>query len=178
MRRKSRQQGSQDRQELFSSWAPHLYLGRLGASPPSAYPATAFRRRSLFRAGCNFVRPFAFPESFLVTKRPLTAPIIERCHDFGTASPDSRVLGRYSLRPTSSWSSRSPLPSGKCCDRWNSRHGEASNPHFRPMPPKCSDRKETSQKVGGPRGDLGPFRARWIVEWPCTSAALLPRQRS
>jgi len=59
-----------------------------------------------------------------------------------------------------------PVPatvsSGKCCDRWNSRHGEASNPHFRPRPPKCSDRKETSQNVGGPRSDLGPFRARWL----------------
>ena len=31
----------------------------------------------------------------------------------------------------------------------------------------------------GPRvGSLGPFRARWIVEWPCTSAALALRQMS
>jgi hypothetical protein len=72
-----------------------------------------------------------------------------------------------------------PLPSGKCCNRWNSRHGEASNPHFRPMPPKRSDRKETSQKVGGPGVEfLRPFRVRWIMEWPYTSAALLPRRRS
>ena len=40
--------------------------------------------------------------------------------------------------------------SGKCCSRWNSRHGEASNPHFRPMPPKPPGRKQTCQRLAAP----------------------------
>src|SRR6185369_2682903 len=151
--------------------------GRPGASPPSAYPATAVRRRSLFRAGCNFVRPFAFPESFLVTKRPLTAPIIERCHDFGTASPDSRVLGRYSLRPTSSWSSRSPLPPRRENAAIVGTPGTARrriHTSGRGHPNALTGRRPPRMLAapGATWGRLG--LAGWIVEWPCTSAALLP----
>ena len=69
--------------------------------------------------------------------------------------------------------------SGKCCNRWNSRHGEASNPHFRPMPPKPPGRKKTCLQVGGPSlktwGRFGLLDRR---RRPCTSTALLPRRRS
>jgi hypothetical protein len=57
-------------------------------------------------------------------------------------------------------------------NRWNRRLGDASNPRFRPMPPKPPGREV------GPQSVWGRFGSRWIVEWPCTSTASLPRQSS
>jgi hypothetical protein len=53
--------------------------------------------------------------------------------------------------------------SGKCYNRWNSGHDEASNPHFRPMPPKPRPEGDL-QRLAALGSSLGPFRACWIVK--------------
>jgi len=47
-----------------------------------------------------------------------------------------------------------------------------------PLPagtPHAPGREKTCHQVGGPRGmPWGRFGVRWIVKWPCNSAASLP----
>jgi hypothetical protein len=45
-----------------------------------------------------------------------------------------------------------PLPSGKCCNRWNRKLGDTSNPRFRPDAPVAPGREKTCPQVDGPRG--------------------------
>ena len=67
---------------------------------------------------------------------------------------------------------------GKCYNRWNSGPWRGVESSLPADAPKTLAGRRPPQ-VGGPGvGSLGPFRARWIVKWPCTSAALALRQMS
>ena len=76
------------------------------------------------------------------------------------------------------WSSQQTT-SGKCSNHWNyepHRGVESPLPADAPKAPWPEENLPAGWRPQ--RYALGPFGARWIVEWPCTSAASLPRQRS